>query len=381
MIGQKGIPSRYGGVETHVEHLATRLVRSGSNVTVYARSWYTPKNIDRYNGVRVVHLPSLRTKHLDAITHTFFSLLHACLILRADVIHIHAVGPALLAWIPRLLRPHAIVVTTFHCIDRHHEKWNAFARWMLHLGEAACVRFSHQTITVSKTLTNYIALRFKKRAVYIPNGIQPRRTTLNDAVLAPFKLRSGAYVAMVARLVPHKGAHTLIEAWKVARELRPELLRDLKLAIVGDSAFTDAYVKKLHTLAEGDASIVFTGYQTSDTLEALFSGARFLTHPSTSEGLPIAILEAMSYGKCVIASDIPENREVIEGNGVSFVTGSIEDLAQKIIERFDDPAGTSAIGHGAREFVEIEYHWDDIAKETIALYEEHLALREGVIAM
>jgi len=381
MIGQKGIPSRFGGVETHVEHLATRLVRHGNDVVVYARAWYTPKTEKRYNGVRIVHAPSLRSKHLDAITHTFFSILHACFVYRADIVHIHAVGPSLLAWLPRLFRPFTITITTFHCIDKHHAKWGAIARSMLQLGESACVRFADQTITVSKKLANYVALRYGKRAVYIPNGIEPRRVPTNNTVLEPFGLRSGSYIAMIARLVPHKGAHTLIEAWKRVREERPEFVKDTKLAIVGDSAFTDSYVKELKSLAADDPSVVFTGYQSGEVLQALFVGSSFVAHPSTSEGLPIAILEAMSYGKCVVSSDIPENAEVVEENGVMFTAGDVNDLVRALIERLDDPIETAAIGHAARVFVEDEYHWDDIAKETLALYQDHVALRDGVVAM
>jgi glycosyltransferase involved in cell wall biosynthesis len=255
------------------------------------------------------------------------------------------------------------------------------ARTALKMGELASIKFADATIAVSKTLTNYIALQYHKQAHYIANGITPRRVATDDVVLTPFGLRSGDYVAMVSRLVQHKSPHTLIDAWKMAKEMRPDLLKNKKLAIVGGSAFTDSYVKQLHQQAEGDASIVFTGYQTGEVLQALFAGAQFIAHPSTSEGLPIAILEAMSYGKCVVASDIPENYEIVEEHGVSFETENIEDLAEKLIERFEDPMGTAAIGHTARVFVEDEYNWDDIAVETLELYEKHLALREGVYAI
>lgn len=381
MIGQKGVPSKFGGIETHVTELSTRLVRAGHKVTAYSRPWYTNEKADRFNGINIKSLPSIRTKHLDAISHTFISTLHACLFLRPDVIHFHGVGPSLLAWIPRILRPQAVVISTFHCIDSQHEKWGFFARLMLRLGEKASVNFAHGTIGVSKTLVNYAALRFGSRITYIPNGISPRRVSTNDIVLKPFSLRSGNYIAMVSRLVKHKGAHTLIKAWKLARSQRPEVFKDLKLAIVGGSAFTDDYVDELHRMALGDDSIVFTGYQTGETLQALFAGAKFVAHPSVSEGLPIAILEAMSYGKAVIASDISENMEVIADYGIPFAAGNIEELSEKIIELAQDAMLAASIGHAAREFVEQDYHWDDIALETINLYNKHLALRSGVLAI
>lgn len=380
MIGQKGLPSLHGGIETHVEHLSTRLVRAGHEVTVYARPWYSPGTSDRYNGVRIVRLPSLHTKHLDAITHTFFALLHACLFNAPDVIHVHGVGPSLLAWIARLLSPSSVVITTFHCIDREHGKWGALARWALHMGEKMCVNSPHQTIAVSKTLCNYIEVAYGKRAHYIPNGIAPVRATTNDVVLHPFGLRSNQYVAMVSRLVPHKGAHVLIDAWKRATRKRPDLFRDLKLAIVGDSAFTDDYVRKLKNLAGGDDSIVFTGYQRGDALQALFAGAKCIVHPSQSEGMPIAVLEAMSYGKAVLASDIPENKEVVEEHGMLFSTGDVDDLVDQLITLLSDEMHMASIGHGARAFVENDFNWDDIAAETLRVYESQVTAHHSEFA-
>ena len=377
MIGQKGLPAMHGGIETHVEHLSTRLAREGHDVTVYARPWYSPGKSDRYNGVRIVRLPSFKTKHLDAITHTLFSLIHASLVTAPDVIHVHGVGPSLLAWLARFLSPSSVVITTFHCIDREHGKWGALARWALHVGESFCVKSPHQTIAVSKTLCNYIEVAYGKRAHYIPNGIAPVRVTTNDVVLDPFGLRSYRYVAMVSRLVPHKGAHVLIDAWKRAKRKRPELFTDLKLAIVGDSAFTDDYVKSLHQMAQDDPSIVFTGYQRGTALQSLFAGAKCIVHPSHSEGMPIAVLEAMSYGKAVLTSDIPENKEIAEEHGMLFVTGDADDLARQLVALLEDDMQMASIGHTAREFVETEFNWDDIAQETLRVYEEHIAQRHG----
>ncbi|PIX62206.1 glycosyl transferase family 1 [Candidatus Uhrbacteria bacterium CG_4_9_14_0_2_um_filter_41_50] len=381
MIGQKGAPSKFGGIETHVTELATRLVRSGNDVTVYSRPWYVDDRSDKFNGINIKILPSINTKHLDAISHTFISTLHACLFLRPDIIHFHGVGPSLLSWIPKVLRPSTAIITTFHCIDRGHAKWNAFARWVLKIGEKFCIKFADATIAVSHTLVTYISMQYGKRVNYIPNGITSRRVTTDDILLNPLGLRSFGYIAMVSRLVKHKGTHTLISAWKLARQKRPDLLKDLKLAIIGGSAFTDDYVKSLHKQAEGDDSIVFTGYQRGDALQALFAGAKFIVHPSTSEGLPIAILEAMSYGKAVIGSDIPENMEVIAEHGLPFSTGNIEELSDRIIELASDEMLAASIGHAAREFVEMDYHWDDITKETIDLYTKQVELREGVLAI
>ncbi len=390
MIGQKGMfggaamKNRVvsgGGVETHVGELSTRLTRMGHDVTVYARRWYTPKGTTRVNNVAVVRAPSIPTKNLDTISHTFFSALHAVFVVRPDVYHFHGVGPSLLAWIPRILAPHATIVVTFHSVDRMHEKWGFFGRLALTLGERAAFWFANETITVSKTLAQYAQNTLGHRATYIPNGITPVRTSVDPLLLSPFGLEPYGYVAMVSRLVAHKGAHTLIAAWQRARALRPDLFATLKLAIIGGGSFTDDYVRKLHLMTSHDDSVVFTGHQTRDSLDALFAGARFMVHPSTSEGLPIAVLEEMSYGKAVIAADIPETMEVAREYGVPFPAGDIGALADSIIDLAQDPMQAAAIGHAARTFVEDSYHWDDIAGETLSLYGKNAMVRQGVFAV
>jgi glycosyltransferase involved in cell wall biosynthesis len=380
MIGQKGVPNIFGGVETHVTELATRLVRLDNKVIAYARFWYTPRGTKMFNGIRVIRLPSIKTKMLDAISHTFLSTMHACFFVRPDVYHFHGVGQALLSWIPRILAPWSRVIVTFHAIDRLHEKWNPFARMILHLGEYAAVTFPHETITVSKVLRDYVKEEYGVTATYIPNGITPRRASADPILLKPFGLEPFGFISVVSRLVRHKGQHTLIDGWKKARKLRPELFKDLKLAIVGDSAFTDAYVRELKKMAEGDSSIVFTGYQRGETLESIFMGSRFIVHPSISEGLSIAVLEAMSYGKAVIAASIPENMEALGDHGVPFKPGNVDELAEKIIELTEDPMKAASMGHVARHYVEDTFNWDAIAKKTLHVYEEHASQAKPVLA-
>jgi glycosyltransferase involved in cell wall biosynthesis len=381
MIGQKGLPNTYGGVETHVAHLATRLVRAGHQVIAYARRWYSPKGTTSYNGIKVVRMFSVHLKQLDAITNVFFATLHAMFVVRPDVYHYHGVGPALLAWMPRVFAPKSTVVVTFHSIDRLHEKWGWFAKFMLKLGERASVAFGHSVIAVGKTIAEYIQKTYGVDAVYIPNGISPRRAATDPILLEPFGLHPFDYVLMVSRLVPHKGAHTLIEAWKIARAKQPTLFRGLKLAIVGGSAFTDDYVRSLQTAAAADPSVVMTGYQSNESLEALFTGARFVVQPSVTEGLSLALLEAMAYGKAVIATDIPENREVFGVYGVTFPVNDVEVLAEKMIAFVQDPMQAASLGHVARTYVEDNYNWDDIATETLNIYRHHTVAPEAMLAM
>lgn len=367
MIGQKGIPARSGGIERHVEELSAELAARGHEVLVFCRSWYVWPVRD-HRGVRCIKSRSIPTKHLDAITATFTSVL-AAVREKADIFHFHGVGPALLSWLPKLLRPNAKVIVTFHCIDRHHKKWNWIARTMLYIGERLAVTAPDATIAVSKTLETYIRLSYGSDAKYIPNGTQVPMTDSEPALLKPFDLEPGKYLMMCARLVRHKGAHVLIKAFQELKQKNPTLARDMKLAIVGGSAFTDDYVHELRELAKDDASIVLTGNQTGKTLHSLFANSYAAVHPSESEGLPIAVLEAMSYGKCVLSSDIPENMELTEDHGLTFETNNVEDLVKKLTHLLEEPDHVETIGKEARIHIAKNYDWKDIAETTEYLYE------------
>lgn len=367
MIGQKGIPAKAGGIERHVEELSAELAARGHEVLVFCRSWYAWP-VRNHRNIRCIKTPSIPTKHLDAITHTFTSILAAARE-NVDVFHIHGVGPALLAWLPKLLRPRANVIVTFHCIDRHHQKWNWFARMMLAIGEQIACRMPDATIAVSKTLEAYCRMNYSVNTKYIPNGTQVPMNEYDASLLKPFQLETQKYLMMCSRLVKHKGAHVFVEAWKKAKILRPDLTKYFKIAIVGGSAFTDAYVKSLHELTKDDSTIILTGTQVDETLHALFANSYAIVHPSESEGLPIAVLEAMSYGKCVLSSDIPENLELTKDHGVTFSVGDVDDLAQKIIMLLEAPEHVRAVGAEARTYVAKHYDWKDIAETTEYLYE------------
>jgi len=365
MIGQKGIPTQFGGIERHVESLSVRLGNMGHDVTVYTRAWYARPKARFSKGVRTVATPTVKSKNLDAIVHTFTSTLHA-MRTGADIIHYHGVGPSLLSWIPRVFSPRTKVVATFHCIDRKHQKWGFVARIMLGLGERAASLFPHETIAVSKTLQSYIENRYDRDARYVPNGISTPSARIGTELLSRYGLVRGGYVAMVSRLVRHKGAHHLIRAYADLRKRGVHAGK--KLVIVGDSAFTDDYVRELKALASGIPGIVFTGYLQGRALEQVFAGAYAIVHPSESEGLPIAVLEAMAYGKTVLASDIPENMEVVRDHGMNFRNKSVPDLTRKLRALLARPDFAQETGARAKAFVMEHYHWDDVARETDRIY-------------
>lgn len=370
------MPATHGGVERHVHDLATRLAQAGQNVTVYSRSWYTgKKGTQMIEQVRVVSIPSLITKHLDTFTHTLLATLHA-ITRHFDIIHYHGVGPALLAWLPRLFSPKTKVIITFHSIDRHHQKWGWFAKKILRLGERAAVVFAHKTITVSRSLQKYCNDEFKADTYYIPSGINKIVPTPDSAILKKFGLQPGNYFLMVSRLIPHKGVHILVDAFTKLKSGNNPHTASLKLVITGGSAYTNEYVGDLHKQASACNDIVFTDYQTGDALATLYTHARALIHPSLNEGLPIAVLEAMNYGIPVLLSDIPEHLEIVNNPRVLFKQNDADSLVEKLqwfLNLSIQEQKNLVIENQAS--IKKNYQWEHIIPKIMAAYRSLLPAR------
>jgi glycosyltransferase involved in cell wall biosynthesis len=326
-IGQKGIPTRSGGVEKHVEKLATRLVQIGHEVTVYTRPNYTPKEMSSFRGVRLISLPSIPTKHFDAITHSLLATVHA-LFQDYDIIHYHSIGPSILTIIPRILKPKARVISTFHSRDYFHKKWGFFAQNFLKAAEFFTCKVPERTITVSQELAQYAKDFYHCDAVYIPNGAEVEMVASPD-ILSEWGLRPDRYALSVSRLVGHKGIHFLIKAFMELEDTN-KLPNNYKLAIVGAPANTPDYEKYLRTMAAGRKNILFIGELHGKRLAALFTHAGLFVQPSENEGMSMALLEAMAYGLPVVVSDIAPNIEVVRGGyGAVFPVKDVEALTRK----------------------------------------------------
>lgn len=354
MIGQKGVPATYGGIERHVEELAVRLVERGIDVDVYCRPHYTPAGAT-LGAVRLVRLPSLNTKHLDAITHTAAASLHSAFS-RADIVHYHALGPSSLAWVSRLAGKKTVV--TVHGLDWRREKWGRAAAAFLRCCEWTATRVPHRTIVVSGTLREYFAARGARPVEHIPNGtVLPEPAPEGPARergLAP-----GKYLLFVGRLVPEKGLHVLVEAHAAA-------VPERTLAVVGAGHFTDDYVASCQRAAA--ANVRFLGPVYGEELASIWQHAALVVFPSFLEGLSIALLEAMSFGRPVLASDIPENREVLEGVGEFFCSGDAPDLGRRLLALLAEPVRLAEMGRRARTRIEAVYDWERIADRTAAFY-------------
>jgi glycosyltransferase involved in cell wall biosynthesis len=371
MVGHKGVPSRSGGIERHVEELSASLVMRGFRVISFDRKWYVGDEAPVRGVIRRFSY-GLRTKHLDAVTHTFTALILARRE-KPDIIHIHGVGPSLLAPLARLLHPRARVISTFHCVDRAHAKWGWFARFALRMGEAFACTFAHQTITVSDGLANYCLNTYQCQSAVIPNGVRVR-TGVSTEPLHAFGILPNKYFAMVTRLIPHKNVHVAIEAHKLLAERRPELAKEYPLVIVGDSAFTDEYATELRAFANRYPNVVMTGEQHGETLLALQEHAAAHLSVSSSEGMSISLLESMAMSRPVIVSDIRENLEVVEQDALIVHTNDVESLSHAMECMLDlDSEGREAMGKCLRDRVVQKHDWDLIADQTANVYRETIA--------
>ena len=364
MIGAKGIPSDSvpgaGGVERHVEQMATRLAEHGHRVSVYIRK-YSDYKKHTWNGVRLIRIPSFRSKNLDTISHVFLSTLHV-LFQETDIIHYHGVGPSTMAWIPRVFKPKVKVVCTFHSRDWFDSKWGWFAKSYLKFGEWAAVHFPHRTIVISHTLQVWCRNKWKKQTDYIPNGadlLGPQ----GASELQRFGLVPGQYFLGVGRLVPNKAYEVAIEAYRHVKS-------DFPLVIVGESFHSTEYDHRLRNLAERDLRVRLIGYQSGTVLRQLFANCYAFIHPSRAEGLSVTIIEAMAAGKVVIMSDIKENLELIDHSGISFKTDDRDELKTAIELVLEDPAMVEERGTRGRERVKQERSWARVADKLEKWYKD-----------
>ncbi len=358
MIGLRGIPAKSGGVEHVVENLAPLLVKLGAEVTVYCRTPYCKERPKTWKGVRLRYLPTINTKHFEAITHTILCTFDS-IFRRYDIVHYHAMGNSLMSFLPRLFGKKTVV--TLHGLDYEREKWGLMASIYLKLCERLITLFPNRVISVSKKIQEHYLKEFGKEIEFIPNGVEVHEPN-EISSLRRFLLRRDNYVLFLSRLVPEKGVHFLIEAFK-------KTVTDQKLVIVGDTTHTDRYLEELRELSKGDCRIIFTGpLYGKDKFEA-FSNASLFVLPSTIEGMPIVLLEAMSFGLCPLVSDIRENLDVIEGKyGFSFRSRDVPDLKKQLEKLIISPELRKKTGSSAKAMVMKRYRWEAVSEKTYGLY-------------
>ena len=358
VLGLRGFPDVQGGVETHAEYLYPLLVQSGCQVDVIARSHYVSCDQKSWQGVTFHRLWAPRVTGVEAMIHSVLGVLYAA-IKRPDVLHIHAIGPAIVTPLARLFRLR--VVVTHHGPDYDREKWGGFARRLLRLGEKWGMSYANQRIVISKVISKLVFDKYRLDSVVIPNGVSlPEIPSTTDA-LENFSLTAGRYILLVSRFVPEKRHLDLIEAFALSG------LSDWKLVLVGEVDRNDRYCMKVLSSAERTPGVVITDFQTGRVLQELYAHAALFVLPSSHEGLPIAMLEALSYGLTVLASDIPANLEVDLPENNYFPLGDVAKLAEALCYQ----AGNQLDNEQRmkwRTWVKKRYHWPRIARKTLEVY-------------
>ncbi|MBM4055127.1 MAG: glycosyltransferase family 4 protein [Planctomycetes bacterium] len=374
VLGTRGFPHVQGGVEAHCENLYPQLAKRGCDVVVFARKPYVNGGNTFYKGVHLIPLFCPKNKFLEAFIHTFIGIF-AARKYSPDILHIHAIGPSLMIPLARLLG--LKVVMTHHGPDYQRKKWGKLAKIALQLGERCGCNWANSIITISDTIADHVKNRYQKCSSVIPNGVILPDILQSNGSLLKYGLTKGNYVLTVGRFVPEKGFHDLITAFnqlhdvdcKSPADKNPQQKNHWKLVIVGDADHEDAYSINLKAQAKGNNNIILTGFLTGNPLKELYSNAGIFVLPSYYEGLPIVLLEALSYGLSCIASDIPANKNVKLSDDRFFEAGNITALIYKIRTFMTKPINDED-KKAQRKMIAAKYDWANIAEETLRVYKK-----------
>lgn len=363
MFGQKRL-SREGGIEIVVKELCTRMVKNGYTVTCYNRSGHHVSGAEydkktEYEGIKQKYVPTIEKKGLAAVSSSFFAALYSAFG-KYNVVHIHAEGPAFFSWLPKLLGKR--VVVTVHGLDWQREKWKSgFGSKFIKQGEKNAVKYADEIIVLSKGVHDYFRNQYGRETRFIPNGVNRPEIRKAELITDKFGLTKDSYILFLGRLVPEKGIRYLIEAFE-------NIKTEKKLVIAGGSSDTDSFMKELKELAKDDKRIIFTGFVQGQMLEELYSNAYIYTLPSDLEGMPLSLLEAMSYGNCCLVSDIQECTEVVEDKALIFKKSNVQDLQNKLQKACNSTEKVMELKQQAADYICKKYNWDDVVEETLKLY-------------
>jgi glycosyltransferase involved in cell wall biosynthesis len=325
-------------------------------------------------GLRIKSVPTVNKKGLAAVSASFFATFAAAFG-KYDVVHIHAEGPAFMCWLLKLAGKR--VVVTIHGLDHQRAKWGRFASSFIMMGEKMAVKYADEIIVLSRGVQKYFSDTYGRKTIYIPNGVTKPEIREAELIREKFGLEKDGYILYLGRLVPEKGVQYLIEAYNEVDLKNVNLNKSdmgcaqKKLVIAGGSGDTDAFVEELKSKANGNENIIFTGFVQGRVLEELYSNAYCYVLPSDLEGMPLSLLEAMSYGNCCLTSDIDECAEVLEDKGVTFKKGNVADLQEKLEWLCGNEAEVRKYKAEAAEFVCGKYNWDEVVRQTLCVYGEN----------
>lgn len=368
MFGQKRVPSREGGIEVVVEELSTRMAMLGHAVTVVNRrghhvsgAEFDGEQLAEYKGVKILNVPTLKRKGVAAVSSSFFAAIRASFG-PYDIVHIHAEGPAAFCWLPKLMGKK--VICTCHGLDWSRPKWkNTLGGKYIKYGEKMMAKYADAVIVLSKDIGKYFKNTYGRKTVFIPNGVNRPEQKEPQVIKKKYGLNKNSYVLVLARLTSEKRIDMLIDVYR-------SLNTDKKLVIAGGSSDSDGYIKLLHNMAKNDDRIMFTGFVQGRELEELYSNAYMYVLPSELEGMPLSLLEAMSYGNCCLTSNISECTDVIGNKGVSFTVNDKENLMRELQKLLDSPDKVEMYKNQSSDYVCRKYNWDDVVEKTLNLYQK-----------
>jgi len=356
VIGTRGIPNIQGGVETHCEELYPRLVKLGCDIIILTRLSYIQNlNIKKFKNVKLKHIQSPTTSGLETIIHTFKGCIYAIKNRKnIDLIHIHNIGPAI--FIPLLKFFSFKIIVTYHSQNYKHEKWGWLAKILFKIGEYFSVKYADKIIFLSENIKNDIKNKYTRfNYNIILNGVNIPKKSNNKSYISSLELHSKKYIIAVGRFIEEKGFHDLIIAYS-------NMNNDIKFVLVGDADYESKYSIKLKEEAKQNG-VILTGFIKGEKLNEIFSHAKLFVMTSYHEGLPIALLEAMSYNLDVLVSDIPANLEVGLDKDDYFKVGNIENLKNRLEEKL-----SNNIDRNFEKIIQEKYNWDKIAKQTFDVY-------------
>ena len=358
MLGHKRIPGREGGVEVVVEEVSTRLARRGIDVTVYNRrkkGLVLPKF---YKGVRLVSVPTIEKKSTDAVVYSFIATM-ACVVGHYDVIHFHAIGPSFFVPIARFFGKRTVV--TVHGLNYKTPKWAGMGAWFIKKGEQHVAKYADEIIVLSKAQQQYFIEKYNRDTVFIPNGTCIKEKRNADEITKKYGLKKDEYLLFLSRVVPGKGLEYLLQAYRNVNS-------NLKLVIAGNSPFMEEYHAKIMELVKKDDRVLMVGFVAGKILQELYSNARLFVFPSEAEGMPMCLLEAMSYDCPCLVSDIPENIEV----GGQYVQRFRSCDAKKLQKQIEKAISEPRPKVHSSEYIRKNYSWENNVSRTIECYEEIL---------
>lgn len=365
MFGHKRIPSRDGGVEIVVEELATRLAKLGNQVTCINRSTKSDKNgiihhkvTNLYKDVLIKTAPTVDLKGISAVSASFFASIMASFS-DCDIVHIHAEGPSFMCWLPKLFGKKVIV--TIHGLDHKRAKWGRLASWYILMGEKSAVRYADKIIVLSKSDWEYFNRTYNVSPSIIPNGVNKPSVLASNIIKNKYGLEKDEYILFLGRIVPEKGIHELIEAYNRIKTQK-------KLVIAGGSSDTNEYYTSVKRQSSLNNNIILTGFVCGEELEELYSNAYLYCLPSHLEGMPLSLLEAMSYGNCCLTSDIDVCKEIMEENGRYFKKGNIDDLSIQLLELCNNSQLVQKYKLNSTNYICSKYNWEDVVIKTLELY-------------